>query len=306
MRQALAAGLLSFVACAHAFAADSHDAQVVDELRARWDRNRSAIQTAVIEYRSVHRPAQPQRKYDDVSALLAKTPLVNNDEAIKNFIVSLDTTLKGQKELWSFKVFQTDGTDRRIDSTNGGTTSTHMLVGDNEVLANPRNRQIDLCLREKSRRHLSSIGEFNCIPSPSFLQDATVTHSKRVLPLANVTLSSRGEEVVVEKESGFVIEHRRGSPHSRCCIETIQYRPTKHEGDVLLPSVVFTGRYRMGMLEVFTLTIIDGATINEPVYPDAFVVSAAKGDVVVDRRDGELSTTELTEGIYDVLSYQVR
>lgn len=106
------------------------------------------------------------------------------------------------------------------------------------------------------------IKEFNKIPHPTFIENATIILREEKLGIRRVTLKSGIEEAIVDEDSGFVYEYRRGLPTQRRYEETFQYAPTYYPGDMLLPSINFSATYRTGKLQKFSLRIIDKATIK--------------------------------------------
>lgn len=191
------------------------DKELLEKLGALWDYQRDSVQSAVIKYRHTKRPASPNISRDDVLRLLKKADLVGNDAACKSLVVALDSSLQGQRDVWTNNKFT-----------------------------------------------FEIIKEFNIIPRPTLIENATIILREEKLGIRRVTLKSGIDEAIVDEDTGFVYEYRRGLLNQRRYEETFQYAPTSYPGDVLLPSINFSATYRTGELQKFSLRIIDKATIK--------------------------------------------
>jgi hypothetical protein len=115
-----AISLITMIACfvigiGAAAAVEPGDDELVKRLCGQWDSQRTAVQSAVIEYRSVRRRAQPNQKPAAVVALIEQGNWVTNEPALRNLIPKLDNSLQGANELWSACKFTTDIFDARED-----------------------------------------------------------------------------------------------------------------------------------------------------------------------------------------------
>ena len=292
---------------ARAIATELNDAERLDKLQQRWDDQRTSIQTAVIEYRSVKRYAQPQPKRGAVVTLLANADLAGNVSSLRGVITSLDTKLKGQPVLWSDSRFTLDITgNARNDSSVPGHTSSDMRVGEDTISKradDPQGRsQIDVTRTHTSgSMYVPTIGDFCMTPSRKFCEHAAVVHDKEISRAGWITIRSDKRECVVDGQTGFVFKYREGDPTDRSCSEVIQYGPTTYPGDILLPAATFSGDYRFGVLEKFSIHVIDRAVVNEGVDPATFATSGDKGDTVVDRRGKKESVTTVEDHVSDIL-----
>jgi hypothetical protein len=302
---ALLLAAVSLSRTVEAFADEASDAEVLESLRAKWEGQRSSILTAVIEYRCVNRGTQSAPKHDDVLALLSQADLTGNEASLRNVIGVLDATLKGAKSPWSNKVFRTDGVESRDDTTTEGFNSSAVTTGDTEVykrgLDNQGRVQADVYARGASHRLTTSLTDFKLIPGPKFFEHATLVREKQVSPAGRITVKSGSQEVVVDEQTGFVFEYRQGAPNDRMFHELFQYCPTKYADEVVLPAATFSGTYSFGILNKFSIHLIDRAVINEFVDADVFAIQAKKGDVVVDHRGGQERVMTMEEDVHDIL-----
>jgi hypothetical protein len=302
-------GALCWLACCffvgtHAIAGESGDAELLKKLSAAWSDQRSAVQSAEIEYRCVERDAQPKRKQLDVATLVLPGNWVTNEPALGNLIPALDGSLQGAKELWGVQRFVTDGNDFREDSASVPITSSHVYTGAYEVYSRtvtpPNGNQIDLYVRGKSHMRMRSIADFNRIPSERFSELSAVDRRAQTDP-GRVLIKAGREAALVDEDTGFLFEYRAGAVDDPRYQEVYQFGPAKHD-HVLLPTAIFSGDYRSGALEKFTILIIDSATLNQTVDPDWFIVSGKKNDILVNYGNGGKTVTQLDWQVADVLN----
>jgi hypothetical protein len=287
-------------------AAAETDDELVKRLCEQWDAQRIAVETAVIEYRSVQRSAQPKRKPADAAALIEGGNWVTNEAALRNLIPKLDNSLQGANELWSNCKFTTDGFDSREDriSVKNGSSLVHYGAGAYDIYCQPRGpgigNQIDIYAGGQCRMRMPALRDFNRIPSEKFCQNAKIDRTRQEIQPGRILLINGPEEVTADPDTGFVYEYHFGTVNDRFYQEAYQFAAAKH-GDILLPTGIFSGRYRDGELNGFTILIIDSATLNQPIAPDAFTVSGKRGDLVVDRTAGPPITVGLDRDVFDVL-----
>jgi hypothetical protein len=298
----LAANCLIFAAVA--VADESSDAELLNKLSAQWNEERTAVRSAVIEYRSVLREAQPKRKPADVLALIGQGEWGTNERALRDLIPKLDATLQGANELWCAFKFTSDGTDSRDDMTSNPIKSSLVHSGaydiNSRTIGPAGGNQIDIYARGKCQMHMPSVREFNRIPSEQFCRDATFDRADKSVPAGRIKLRAGVEEVVVDETTRFVFEYHLGTVNDRFYKEAYQFAPAKH-GDIVLPTGMFSGRYRGGELDEFTIWIIDNATLNQPIAPGVFTVPGKQRDIVVDRTAGHGNADELDRDVADIL-----
>jgi hypothetical protein len=306
-----AISLITMLACfVIGIGAASADVPGDDELAKRlceqWDNQRTAVQSAVIEYRSDRREAQPRRKPADVVALIEQSDWATDERALRSLIPKLDNSLQGANELWSACKFTTDLFDSREDMTGIQNSSSlvHCGAGAYDIESGTRGpaggNQIDIYVGGRCRKYMPAIRDFSRVPSEKFCQEATIDHTRQLVPRGRVVLKNGPEEVTADVDTGFVFEYHFGTVNDRFYEEAYQFAPAKH-GDTLLPTGIFSGRYQGGELKAFTILIIDKATLNQPIAPAAFTVSGKQGDTVVDRTAGRGIAVELDRNVIDIL-----
>jgi hypothetical protein len=290
--------------CAQACADDSGDAELLKKLSALWRGQRTAVQSAVVEYREVARDAQPKRESADVVALIGKGDWVADEKALRSLIPKLDASLAGAPELWGACKLTFDGTDARADRTGPQFRSSLVRGEAYDIFScttGPAGgNQIDVYDSGCSHMHLASMRDSNRVPSEKFCQDATIDHAEKSVPAGRLNLKAGPEEAIVDPDTGFVFEYHFGTVNDRFYQEAYQFAPTKH-GDIVLPTGIFSGRYRDGQMKSFTIFIIDNVTLNQPVAPSEFSVSGQRGDTLVDHSRGGHVVVELSRNVADIL-----
>jgi hypothetical protein len=280
------------------------DAELLKRLCERWDYQRTAVESAVIEYRSVRREAQPKRKPADVVALIGQGEWGTNERALRNLVPKLDVSLQGANELWCACKFTSDGTDARDDMTSVPIKSSLVHSGAYDLYSRTigpaGGNQTDIYAPGTCHICMPSVRDFNRIPSERFCRYAVIDRSDQTVPAGRIKLRAGVEEVVVDEGTGFVFEYHLGTVNDGFYQEAYQFAPAKH-GDIVLPTGIFSGRYRGGKLNGFTIWIIDNATLNQPVAPAAFTVPGKQGDIVVDRTAGLGNAEELDRNVVDIL-----
>jgi hypothetical protein len=289
-----------------AAAVEPGDDELAKRLCEQWDSQRTAVQSAVIEYRSVRREAQPKQKPADVVALIEPGDWVTNERSLRSLVPKLDNSLQGANELWGTSKFTTDGPDAREDVTSQQSISSlvHCGAGAYDIKSRTSGpaggNQIDIYVGGQCRQRMPAICDFIFIPPEKFCRKAAIDHTEQLALPGRIVLKNGLEEVVADKDTGFVFEYHFGIVNDRFYQEAYQFAPAKH-GDILLPTGIFSGRYKGGMLNSFTILIIDNATLNQPVAPAAFTVSGNQGDIVVDRTAGPGIGVELDRNVIDIL-----
>jgi hypothetical protein len=290
-----------------AVAWDADDSQQLNKIEEQWKDQQSNIQTAVIEYRHVSRPAQPKPNHDAVLALLGKSDLTGNYEALGDFITTLDTTLKGQKELWSSCTFTLDVTGSfRNDLKSLGTCISEVRVGNDtlrkQVVDLQGRNQIDVNGKDSpSLYRMPRLSDFVQVPEPRLCEDAVVIHDKQIKAASRVTFQNGIFQCEVDQQTGFVYGYRQGEPNSRACHEVWQFGPTSYSDGILLPAATFSANYRFGVLDNFSIHVIDHAVLNGDINPSIFAVSGDQDDVVVDHRFKPKTVVRLEQHVSDIL-----
>lgn len=299
-------GCICFAVVKNVCASNPGDTDLLQKLRAQWDHQRASVQSAVIEYRYVHRLATPNTSHEDVLRLLGNVDLVGSDEACRSLIGALDSTLLGQVDCWGSNVFTFDNENGRVDSTYRDKTTSHVVANGSDVYRIPATAdgayQVDIIDRDSSTHGMSKITDFNKIPRPAFIENAKIVAREVRFAAGRVTIKNAMEEVTVNENSGFVYEYRLGLPSMRQFQEIFQYAPTSYPGDVLFPSIILSTKYRNGKLSKFSMLMIDKVSINPEISDDTFTVSANPNDIYVDRRNQEKIVKDLNRPVENVVN----
>jgi hypothetical protein len=162
--------------------------------------------------------------------------------------------------------------------------------------------QIDVNGKDNpSHYRMRRLSDFVQVPEPGLLEHAVVVHDKQIGPAGRITVQNGIFECEVDAQTGFVYGFRQGKPNDRVCREILQFGPNTYSDGILLPAASFSANYRFGVLDNFSIYVIDHAVLNGDIDPSTFAVSGEKDDIVVDHRVAPESVVTVQKHVSDIL-----
>lgn len=265
------------------------DSQLVTELSAMWEAQRTSIATASITYRWIHVGGSGLihgTTPEDAEKILASLDLVNRPDDIK-LLAERFTGRVREGRGWVLGKLEIDGDRIRSElrTDDGVPPEIHVRDGKNEIVQHGApNQQTDIFHAGGTRRRLINWTHMCAIPPRPAVDRLAVTARAE----GQVHLTAGTLDLVVDEATGAVhrmtIRQRDGSVWR----ELRQWGFTAYPGDVLFPAahVRIDRSLREGTVHSVEGFVVETASFNHTVPDGAFTV-ATKVDhaAVYDHRE---------------------
>jgi hypothetical protein len=276
------------------------DQKDLSRLAAIWQGNLSEIKSAHIRYRSLARVASKITTRDMVLKLLETSDFVNRPDDARLLSKALGLEIPPEHAAWGNGELYVTGTKIRVNSDYEGRRHSEMVLIDAaQILVSPSNNQINIYVRNGSRRHVKSLDDLRIIPRLEMQTAAMI--EKRSADGLVVKIGTK--QFVVENGTGFVQSVRTESTQSS--EEIFQKGRVAYPGGIIFPAAVITCSYFRGDLKFIAIDVIEKATFNEPINDKVFAVSAPAGSNVFDsrrKRDEPGFFTYIKEPVADIVT----
>jgi hypothetical protein len=278
-------------------ASQTSDESTIASLKAMWDSQRSEIATAYIRYRSVSSgpsglaPLNPQQVRDLVSQLAARS------DTLKPIILKLHR-LERRKQLeelevpWSVKEFYSEGYKTREDTHELRGTDTQAFDGEQTVITNPANHQVDLFAPGQSRVVRTVLQQFRFVPMlPDGLAISLRRYDGQVV--FEIPYSQQGhdrvDELAVDEATGLVSRFSTSDGKGQVFSEILQCDFVTYPGGIVFPTIAVRTKYRMGKLDDLVLCAVEEVRFNRDLPDHVFAITVPGGTNVFDRRRNQNS-----------------
>jgi hypothetical protein len=260
------------------------DQKDLSRLTAIWQGNLSEIKSAHIRYRSLARNPSKTSTRDVVLKLLETTDFVNRPDDARLLSKALGLEIPPEQAAWGNGELYVTGTKIRVNLDYEGRRHSEQVWTDAaHIMFSRSNNQIDIGVRNGSRRRMKIPNDFRVIPRVGKQMSATV--EKRCADGLVVRIGV--EQFVVDEGTGFVQSVKRDlvqiDPSQRSEDIFLKGR-VSYPGGILFPAAIIRCRYSRGDLNFIGVDVIETATFNEPIKDEVFAVTAPAGTKVFDFR----------------------
>jgi|GEM_PF-5184476 len=294
------------------------DSESIQRLAAIWDMQRTSLQSGEFHCRVIEAtvPNGNDLSPEYVKELNFRLSQDINPVSLAEIAWELDPRRKGKEKPWSEAVYIVDGESYKANESVQGLQdlrTTHIKHRDYQIRTRGRGKliegdQIDIFQRGRLSFTAPRIKDFAFIPPESFLPSAKLSKAPGISNDSSrlwITGGVIGDifTLVVNPDSGFIHEMRRGKVESGNYMEILQLGETLYEGGLVFPNQYFKGSYVNGRLSHFTLRVIDDATPNAALSEEDFLLQANKEDTIYDRSRSESKRLAVKQSIPDVVGF---
>ena len=282
----------------------------IERLANVWNRQRIALYSGEFRCRQLERivPEEHNVNRDEVRELVFRLAQHQTQKHFGEIASALDPRMTGKDPPWSQSVFTFDGKSFRQEETIPGyigSKETHIRHESHDLLITPRPRGLadQVTVIPKGRLKLSAmeLTDLVLIPPESFAESAQIPSIKPENQIEKQLVVSGGPFVfVVDEETGFCHEGRRGTYGVGDYQEIMQFTPINYDGSVILPMIYFRGVFQNDRLRFFILRMIDEAIPNSAVEEEIFTVSVDAENTIIDRTGNEARIISITQPYDDV------
>lgn len=287
---------------------------VVKELNAKWERQRSEIKTAYIRYGRISNGGDgvEPRTPEEVGEILNRVDLGARPDDLRLIIAELVKPLDPEMrrkspgtDPWSVLEFHGEGLKTRVDRPSiHDYTDADVFDGENLLSTRFVNNQISLHLPGQTSLHYTTLAEFRLVPNTrwgakSFLGrgDGEVFFQLRG---GNI-----GPEMIVDEATGLVLRRTVLLDGGAVYRDYWQFGSVDYGSGIVFPSLIIRTTYKSGILDNVGVFLILEARFNEELPADVFAVAVPSGTNIFDYRLGGERPRfgKAPEDLEDVVAY---
>jgi len=282
--------------------------EVLQELAKKWTSENKEISSASIRFRLFRqggslKPCTP----GEIAAKVQGVDFVKDPEAMRRFLSSIypfgavppGVHIMKTPNPWGMMDFKMAGKMQRED--NLYTSDVQVATPDLKVETDTANRQIHIFAPRGSMRGMAHIADFRFVPR--FHSSMAVRSVEgRIAVIATATSQVGHGEFRVDLESGALLEWAFYNPKGQVTQQLWQGGWTEFPGGARLPRWKISTVYgQTGKLQTLTMSFVEKAALNKPVYDTEFCITALKGVTVFDHRvPGRVTSFRLRDDTTDV------
>lgn len=278
--------MLSAAIFAVALGAAVDDAELVKNLAANWESQRSAIATAHFRARAFRHGSVMPLSQQEVQAVFASVDFAARPDDLRKVVAAICMLKEfSTPDPWSTIVVTIEGSKRRERTTN-----TPAGVDDNvadhgvTVLGMGPANQTSIVRTGNNTWNIRGLDDFRYVPNFGEGLIVKGREAGRVL-LSSPDPKGPSIKLDVDETTGFVHSYRWYLESGVIANEVLQFGPVSYPGDLVLPTAIATLGYANGALRNANVLVILDAKVNIDLPRDAFAATAAKGTLIVDDRD---------------------
>lgn len=273
--------MLASLICAAVLCAAPNDAELIENLKANWESQRSAM-TATAHFRArvfLSGDLDPLSG-EEVDAVFDSVNLVERPDDLRKVVAAIWKYKELPPVPWSHLEVWIDGSRLREREVDRLGAMDNLVDQGITVVQNDAARQTSILRTSDSRWKHRNVDDFRFLPSLAFTARVASRESGRV----HITDPEEpAEELEVDEATGFAYSWRLYEKGS-LTQEILQFGPVSHPGDMVLPTATVRMRFRDNALSYTEILVVEQAEVNINLPPDTFVAKASKGTLIDDAR----------------------
>ena len=258
--------------------------EVQESLKAKWAKQRSEIQSAKIEYRLVFPLTNNRLSPEAVLKLVNASDVAPGDlEGFRRFAAPFLTSP-------SPTLAEGVGASRFVKSgmhkKDEGMSMTIINEPEHQVIASPRNGQVDIFAPHGAHVASTGLGDFRLVP-----QDGLASgNAQRAEGLIRFASNSDSHTQIIVEESTGLLRMRSYLDGQGLLRQKFQIGTVEYPGDLIFPAITLNCIFRNGALVNIRIFFIERTEFNVDVDESEFAVAGfTKGTNVFDYRQSKKS-----------------
>lgn len=276
--------MLASLICAAVLCAAPNDAELIENLKANWESQRSAIVTAHFRARAFRSGTMEPLSEAELDAAFNSVDLAIRPDDLRKLVpIICKDKVFSTPDPWSAIEVYVDGPRLRERSINTPGALDDSVVDDGiTVISLGGANQASILRTSDNTRRIRNLDDFRFTPAITL---GTRVSSRKSGRVRFVEPGEPHSEFDVDEATGFVHSWRFYVKDGAIDQEILQFGPVSYPGDVLLPTAIAKLRFGGGRLAFADILVVEEAELNVDLPGDAFVVNASQGTVIADERD---------------------
>lgn len=291
--------------------AESASARAADwlqpsEIAAMWDGQRSDVVTANIRFLCFNGPVPDSTITSErLAELIDRHDFVDDAAQLRPFLLEVLGGSFRRDPPWAEMSLVQSGRRRRMDEER----MTFVRDGAFDLIQLPQNRQISAYLPEQSSLWCYELNDLRWTPPAPMPAERLAVLGREgadwrvaFLPAKGAVENALPAEGLVDDASGILTRKWTRSADGMLLKERFQLGIHRYPGDVDFPRAHVEAQYSDGMLSDLRVMLVQDAEFNRSIAESRFVLGAAAGTILIDRRGGEKTAQVVSADVPDVRS----